>query len=116
MVFPRFFVVLNNAFLYFEYNISKLSKTLICPRRHTASFFDLGSSEQKIFLNPIDEIKTKILENDKTVTGFNVGVNRGEATGQTIFHRHIHLIPRRKERLLIEGGIRNIMPDKGKWK
>lgn len=96
---------------------SELSKTLICPKLHTASFFDLGSSEQKACLNLIDETKTKILENDKTVTGFNVGVNIGETAGQTIFHRHIHLIPRRKgDTPNPEGRIRNIMPDKGKWK
>lgn len=91
--------------------------TLICPRRHTPSFFELGSSEQKACLNLIDEMKTKILENDKTITGFNVGINIGEDAGQTVFHCHIHLIPRRKGDVPNpEGGIRNLIPDKGKWK
>ena len=90
---------------------------LICPKRHTPSFFDLGSSEQKACLNLIDEMKTKLLENDKTITGFNVGVNIGEDAGQTIFHCHIHLIPRRKYDVKNpEGGIRNIIPNKGNWK
>ena len=91
--------------------------TLICPRRHAPSFFELGASEQKACLNLIDEMKTKILDNDKTVTGFNVGVNIGKDAGQTVFHCHIHLIPRRKGDVPDpEGGIRNIIPDKGKWK
>jgi len=90
---------------------------LICPRRHTSSFFELGASEKKACLNLIDEMKTKILENDKTVTGFNLGVNIGEDAGQTVFHCHIHLIPRRKRDVPNpEGGIRNIFPGKGKWK
>ena len=90
---------------------------LICPRRHTPSFFELGASEQKACLNLIDEMKTKLVENDKTITGFNVGINIGEDAGQTIFHCHIHLIPRRKGDIQNpEGGIRNIIPDKGKWK
>jgi diadenosine tetraphosphate (Ap4A) HIT family hydrolase/5-methylcytosine-specific restriction endonuclease McrA len=90
--------------------------TLICPRRHTPSFFDLGYSEQKACLNLIDEMKTKILDSDKTVTGFNVGVNIGVDAGQTVFHCHIHLIPRRKGDVQDpEGGIRNMIPDKGKW-
>jgi diadenosine tetraphosphate (Ap4A) HIT family hydrolase len=91
--------------------------TLICPRRHTPSFFELGASEQKACLNLIDEMKTKILDNDKTVTGFNVGINIGKDAGQTVFHCHIHLIPRRSGDVPDpEGGIRNIIPDKGKWK
>ena len=62
-------------------------------------------------------MKTKLVENDKTITGFNVGINIGEDAGQTIFHCHIHLIPRRKGDIPNpEGGIRNIIPDKGKWK
>jgi diadenosine tetraphosphate (Ap4A) HIT family hydrolase/5-methylcytosine-specific restriction endonuclease McrA len=90
---------------------------LICPRRHTESFFELGSSEQKACLNLLDGMKTKILENDKMVTGFNVGINIGEDAGQTIFHCHIHLIPRRNGDISNpEGGIRNIIPNKGKWK
>ena len=90
--------------------------TLICPRRHTPSFFDLGYSEQKACLNLIDEMKTKILDSDKTVTGFNVGVNIGVDAGQTVFHCHIHLIPRRKGDVQDpEGGIRNMIHDKGKW-
>ena len=35
------------------------------------------------------------MRGDKTITGFNVGVNVGASAGQTIFHVHVHLIPRR---------------------
>jgi hypothetical protein len=34
-------------------------------------------------------------EQDQTVAGFNLGINDGEAPGQTVLHRHVHLIPRR---------------------
>ena len=90
--------------------------TLIIPKRHVASYFDLGQAE----INAINQLMTKeklqIEEDDTTVTGFNIGINSGNSAGQTIFHCHIHLIPRRDgdvERP--RGGIRHIIPGKGSY-
>jgi diadenosine tetraphosphate (Ap4A) HIT family hydrolase len=48
--------------------------------------------------------------------GFNIGVNCGEAAGQTVFHAHIHIIPRYAGDVPIaRGGVRNIIPDKGNY-
>jgi diadenosine tetraphosphate (Ap4A) HIT family hydrolase len=52
-------------------------------------------TEGKLIL--IIEVRQMIMRNDKTVTGFNVGFNDGEDAGQTVFHCHIHVIPRRKD-------------------
>ena len=41
-------------------------------------------------------LKTRLSEDDDTILGLNVGMNCGEAAGQTVMHAHIHLIPRRK--------------------
>lgn len=87
---------------------------LICPLRHTQSFFDLGSSEQNACLLLVDNLKEAIPEKDRTVTGFNVGINDGKDAGQTVMHCHIHLIPRRKGDVADpRGGIRHIMPGRG---
>ncbi|MGI0014602.1 MAG: HIT family protein, partial [Nitrososphaera sp.] len=87
---------------------------LIGPLRHTPSFFDLGSSEQKACLMLIDNLKEVTLDKDSTVTGFNIGINDGKDAGQTVMHCHIHLIPRRKGDVADpRGGIRHIMPGKG---
>ena len=60
--------------------------------------------------------KEKIKRKDSSVSGFNVGFNDGSDAGQTIFHCHIHLIPRRKDDVSDpEGGIRNLIPGKGKY-
>ena len=54
-----------------------------------------------------------ILACDRTVAGFNIGVNIGEAAGQTIFHCHVHLIPRRPGDLANpRGGVRAVIPGK----
>ena len=60
--------------------------------------------------------KDKLLKLDKTITGFNIGVNVGEDAGQSIFHVHIHLIPRRKDDMKEpKGGVRGVIPEKQKY-
>jgi ATP adenylyltransferase len=54
---------------------------------------------------------------DPTIIGFNVGMNCGEAAGQTVFHCHLHLIPRRLGDVESpRGGVRHIIPGKGHYK
>ena len=87
--------------------------TLIIPKRHVADYFDLYQPE----LNAIHELllqqKASIMQNDKTVSGFNVGINAGKSAGQTVFHVHIHLIPRRDGDVEEpRGGVRGVFPNK----
>lgn len=56
------------------------------------------------------------MEKDETVVGFNVGFNDGEAAGQTVFHAHWHLIPRRTGDVGDpRGGVRGVISGKGRW-
>ena len=53
------------------------------------------------------------MQNDKKITGFNIGVNDGKDSGQTVMHCHIHLIPRRKGDMKDpRGGVRGVIPEK----
>ena len=53
------------------------------------------------------------MHEDKTVTGFNVGINAGKSAGQTVFHVHVHLIPRRDGDVgEPRGGVRGVIPQK----
>jgi diadenosine tetraphosphate (Ap4A) HIT family hydrolase len=102
--------------LHDGYPVSPLH-SLIIPKRHVADFFDLGTSEMKACNDLLQKTKDTIKEEDNTVVGFNVGVNVGEAAGQTIFHCHIHLIPRRKGDVENPcGGVRHVMPGKGYYR
>ena len=61
--------------------------------------------------------KEKLQNVDKTITGFNVGVNIGKDAGQSIMHCHIHLIPRRRGDVEDpRGGVRGVIPEKQKYK
>jgi diadenosine tetraphosphate (Ap4A) HIT family hydrolase len=86
------------------------------PLRHTPSFFGLETHERNACLSLVDEMRQMILKKDKTVTGFNIDINDGIDAGQTVFHSHIHIIPRRKGDVSSpRSGIRNIIPDKNSY-
>ena len=61
----------------------------------------------------LHEQRQSILEKDDTVTGFNVGINAGASAGQTVFHVHVHLIPRRHGDVVDpRGEVRGVIPSK----
>ncbi len=87
--------------------------TLIIPKRHVASYFDLQPDEIVAMHAMLLQMKGRIEDLDKTVSGFNIGVNAGGDAGQSIFHVHMHLIPRRKGDVKNpQGGVRGVIPDK----
>ena len=67
--------------------------TLVIPKRHVADFFDLYQPEINAVHALMLKMKNEISRTDVAVTGFNVGVNVGQAAGQSIFHVHVHLLP-----------------------
>ena len=70
--------------------------TLFIPRRHVLTYFDLTLAERESIHQLIELQRKRILEQDPTIEGFNVGWNCGKAAGQSVFHAHCHLIPRKK--------------------
>jgi len=88
--------------------------TLIIPRRHVETYFDLSRDELLACDDLLRKLADRIKEEDPTVEGFNIGINAGAVAGQTIFHCHIHLIPRRHGDVdNPRGGIRHLIPGKG---
>lgn len=88
--------------------------TLIIPRRHEADYFLLTDEEKRACDELLKRARARILAHDPLVEGFNVGVNIGEVAGQSIFHCHIHLIPRRKgDTPNPRGGVRGVIAHKG---
>ena len=86
---------------------------LIIPRRHVTSFFELGNAEHNGVMELLRKVKEDLMKKDNTITAFNIGINDGKESGQTINHCHIHLIPRRKGDVKDpRGGIRGAIPEK----
>lgn len=113
---PQERIILNNKLSYAirdAFPVTELH-TLVIPKRHTADYFELDKDELLTCNEMLLQLKQDILKQDKSVTGFNVGINIGADAGQTIFHCHIHLIPRRLGDVPNpKGGIRHLIPGKG---
>lgn len=87
--------------------------TLIIPKRHVADYFDLTVAEREEIQELLLKHKNLIEIEDRSVTGFNVGNNIGHSAGQTVFHVHTHLIPRRDGDVESpRGGVRGVIPTK----
>jgi diadenosine tetraphosphate (Ap4A) HIT family hydrolase len=88
--------------------------TLIIPKHHVLDYFSLSKEDLIACDDLLRNIKEEIQVLDATVDGFNIGMNSGASAGQTIFHCHIHLIPRRSGDVENpKGGIRHLIPGKG---
>jgi ATP adenylyltransferase len=88
--------------------------TLILPHRHVSNYFGLTAGEREACAELMQDVRDAILAEDPSVEGFNVGMNAGAVAGQTIFHSHIHLIPRRPGDVENpRGGVRRVIPHKG---
>ena len=81
-----------------------------------SDYFDLEQSEINSINKILFSVKHNLEKKDKTITGFNIGINSGVSAGQTIFHCHIHLIPRRDGDVKDpRGGVRGVIPEKQKY-
>lgn len=87
--------------------------TLIIPRRHVRSIFELAADELADCWALLARQRELLAS---TCDGFNVGVNDGAAAGQTIGRAHIHLIPRRHGDVAApRGGVRGVIPGKANY-
>src|SRR5690349_4952061 len=66
--------------------------TLVAPKRHVASLFDLPDEEQAAVWVLVAQVRAMLLAEGKP-DGFNVGLNDGTSAGQTVMHAHVHVIP-----------------------
>jgi diadenosine tetraphosphate (Ap4A) HIT family hydrolase len=89
--------------------------TLVIPKRHIGSWFEISNDEQRGLLDLLARAKTDLQEEFKP-DGYNIGINDGPAAGQTVPHLHMHLIPRYKgDQEDSRGGVRWIIPEKAKY-
>lgn len=89
--------------------------TLIIPKRHVQSFFELQTVERTAVLLALVQAK-ETLDERLSPDGYNIGINEGEAAGQTVPHLHVHLIPRYKgDSKDPRGGVRWVIPEKARY-
>lgn len=85
---------------------------LIVPKRHVASYFDLTDKERVAMDRMLTFVKN-VVDRRYHPDGYNVGINVGQVAGQSVFHVHMHLIPRYKGDVdHPKGGVRSVIPSK----
>jgi diadenosine tetraphosphate (Ap4A) HIT family hydrolase len=91
--------------------------TLVIPKRHVASFFEVSDEERDELMQLLTQARND-LDRQFRPAGYNIGINDGVVAGQTVPHLHIHLIPRYPgDREDPRGGVRWVLPDKAAyWK
>ena len=112
---PKKEIIFQNDFALATFDSYPVAKyhSLIFPKRHIKSYFDLSNEELISCHDLLKKIKNKIVSEDKMVTGFNIGTNSGKSAGQSIFHCHIHVIPRREGDVdNPQGGVRSVISSK----
>lgn len=88
---------------------------LLIPNRHIATWFEASSEEQAELLGTISDVADQIDQRHHP-DGFNIGINIGAAAGQTVFHLHIHVIPRYAYDVPHpRGGVRHVIPQKANY-
>jgi len=89
---------------------------LIVPKRLVATWFEATVEEQHALMALVGVMKEQ-LDQERSPDGYNIGINVGEAGGQTVFHLHVHLIPRYLGDMEDpRGGVRHVIPSKGNYK
>ena len=87
--------------------------SLVIPRSHVADGLELHQPEWNAVVELLKQRREQLSAQDATISGWNVGLNSGEAAGQTVFHAHWHLIPRRTgDDKSPRGGVRGVIKGK----
>lgn len=110
-------IVINGEYAYSRLDGFPVSEghCLIIPKRHISSIDELDDVELKDLYTVLHQTKILLIET-YLPDGFNIGINEGEAAGQTIPHLHIHLIPRYEGDVVCpRGGVRGVIPNKKEY-
>jgi diadenosine tetraphosphate (Ap4A) HIT family hydrolase len=105
----------EHAVLVFDAFPVSPGHSLVIPKRHVSSFFDVSDIERLTLLKLLNRARDRAVI-EQQPDGFNIGINDGAAAGQTVSHLHIHLIPRyHGDRPDPRGGVRWVIPDKADY-
>ena len=101
--------------IYDAYPVSK-NHLLIISNELREDYFSLTEEEQQELPKMINKAKS-IIEKEITPDGYNIGMNCGVTSGQTVMHFHCHIIPRFKGDVdNPSGGVRHCIMHKGYYK
>jgi len=88
---------------------------LVIPRRHIKTFFE-STAEENIAFHELVLLAKKYLDEKYSPDAYNIGSNNGVEAGQSVFHLHIHIIPRYSGDVENpKGGVRWVVPKNSQY-
>ena len=94
---PSKYIYENHNFISFpDANPAVKGHSLVISKEHFQTSLDLPSTMGQELLDCIKKTTLNLMDNDETISGFNVLANNFEAAGQVVKHVHFHILPRRK--------------------
>jgi diadenosine tetraphosphate (Ap4A) HIT family hydrolase len=100
------------AFAVRDANPVSRGHTLVVPRREIATWFDATPDEHAALAALVSDVREQ-LDAEVAPDGYTLGVNVGEAAGQTVMHLHVHVIPRWTGDVAEpRGGVRGVLPER----
>ena len=100
-------ILQNDLCLFIQQEQSVLiGSGCIIPKAHRETPFDLTREEWDSSFDLLHQVKA-LLDERHAPDGYNIGWNVGAVGGQTIFHVHLHVIPRFADEPYAGRGIRN---------
>ena len=89
--------------------------TLVLPRRQVADWWGATDAQRRA-IDALVRACRVALDREFAPAGYNIGINNGAAAGQTVFHLHVHLIPRYAGDVPDpRGGVRHVLPGRGNY-
>lgn len=93
-----------------DVNPAARGHVIILPKNHAANIYELPDEDVSKIMVVAKKIATAI-EKAYHCDGVNILQNNGEAAGQTVFHLHVHVIPRFKGDTVNIGWKQGDMPE-----
>ena len=105
----------NHTIAFIDTYPASPGHTLVVPKRHILTYFD-ASEDEILAIGKAVQICKEFLDNEFNPDAYNIGINNGEAAGQSIKHLHVHIIPRYKGDVEDpKGGVRWILKNKANY-
>jgi len=83
----------NNILVFLDISQTTKGHTLIIPKKHISNVFDMSEEDMAHVFSAVPRI-ANALKTAFNVEGMNIVNNNEIVAGQTVFHYHVHLIPR----------------------
>ncbi len=82
-----------NAFAILDIHPRAPGHVMVIPKVHAPTLLDLAEGEVGPVFTAVKKMAARLAEVLRP-DGFTIGINHGDASGQTVKHLHIHILPR----------------------